>query len=61
MTMDGQDVTRMVGSNDATRWHYQTVRDERLFRAGWFADFRQRWQRDLRAAREQFTQKMEDI
>lgn len=33
------------------RWRIEQRRDERYFRASWFADFRARWQRDLRNAR----------
>ena len=62
MTMDGQDVTRMVGSNNtATRWQYQQLRDERLFRAGWYADFRQRWRAALATEHLHFLARLEAV
>lgn len=61
MTMDGQDVTEMVGLRTNLRFEFQTKRDGRRFERAWFADFRERWQRDLRAAREQFKSRMEGV
>lgn len=34
-----------------TRWQYQTERDERLFRAAWFEDFREQFRHALSDAR----------
>jgi hypothetical protein len=61
MTMDGQDVTKMVGENTDLRWEYQTKRDERLFRASWYVDFRARWKADLEREHQQFRSRMEAI
>lgn len=51
MTMDGQDVTKMVGLRENLRFGYQTVRDERLYREAWFSDFRERFRAALSDAR----------
>lgn len=60
MTMSGQDVTRMAG-HESTRWEYQTKRDNRLFEQGWFADFRSRWQADLKREHLNFIARLEVI
>lgn len=60
MTMGGADVTRMV-ENTATRWEYQTKRDERLFHAAWFADFKERWKHDLYTERLNFQARMDAL
>jgi hypothetical protein len=39
------------GGADGKRWQYQTERDERLFEAAWFADFRQQFRNALTDAR----------
>jgi hypothetical protein len=61
MTMSGQDVTKMVGLREDLRFEYQTKRDERLFRAGHFADFRERWRKALEAERLIFKARMEAL
>jgi hypothetical protein len=33
------------------RWEAQTKRDDALFERAWYADFRERWKRDLQEAR----------
>jgi len=49
------------GGADGFRWTYQTERDDRLYRAGHFADFRQRWQADLEDWHWQFRSKLEAL
>lgn len=68
MTMNGQSVTRMMprdgeqgGHREDLRWEYQTIRDTRLFEAGWFADFHARWRADLKRERHQFRSRMEAL
>jgi hypothetical protein len=43
--------TAARSDNTAARWEYQTKRDNKLFEAAWYADFRERWKRDLQEAR----------
>lgn len=59
--MGGQDVTPMVGERTDLRWEFQTKRDERLYRAGWYADFRGRWKADLDREHWQFRSRMEAL
>lgn len=49
------------GGADGYRWQYQVARDERLFHAAWFADFKERWQDDLKRERLNFQARMEAI
>lgn len=42
------------------RYAAQQERDERLFREAWFADFRERWRRDLYTQRIAFSVRMEN-
>jgi len=43
------------------RWSFATDRDEQLFEAAWFNDFRNRWRAALRSARLQFISRMEAL
>ena len=61
MTMAGQDVTKMVGLREDLRFEYQTKRDDRLYEAGWFTDFRARWRADLERERLTFHARMEAL
>jgi hypothetical protein len=49
------------GMREGLRWEYQQVRDERLFHAAWFADFKERWQDDLYRERLNFQARMAAI
>lgn len=74
MTMDGQDVTRMMprdsergGHREDLRWEYQTKRDEKLFDIAWLRDDGRRshlrigWQRDLAVWRARYKARMEAL
>ncbi len=49
------------GGADGKRWAYQTERDDRLFEAGWFADFRAAWREALKREHLNFAARMEAI
>jgi hypothetical protein len=51
---DDMDTNKEVLGQDnrtSTRWFFQTNRDERLFEAAWFADFRNQFRSALQDAR----------
>lgn len=53
--------TGPIDMREGLRWEYQTLRDERLFEAGHFADFRKRWQDALAAERLVFKARMDAL
>ncbi len=53
--------TGPIEMREGLRWQYQTLRDDRLFAAGWFADFRLKWRNDLALERARYKARMEAL
>jgi hypothetical protein len=50
-----------VSLRPTLRFESDTIRDNRRYAAGWFADFRARWRADLELARVRFKARMEAL